>query len=338
MFNHSNHFFKFALLCYFLQFALFFHPMIDGLEVSKKRKELSQAFEQENAKQVKSIIDSKKVDLNSQTSDGETALMFAIDSTKTDVLSILIKNGASLEQVDSKGKTALIYAIEKNSTPSVQILIKAGANIHAVDSEGNPAFMYALSSGNQSILELFYQAKVDFNILNKKNQNALFFVTDPQTAQFLLDQGLNIEHRDHFGNTPFLAAALANKTSIAMYLHSKGANIVVADNKGYTALFPVAKNGNLALLQLLIDNKIPLDLADGYGYTPLMDAIINNHFYVVDCLIKAGASYKTYSWYACTLTIYPTFKKYSIPAYTTPLDLAKILDRKEIVDLLTPLY
>lgn len=278
------------------------------------------------------------VNLEEKTKEGKTALMFAVEKENVEIASFLIEKGVKLESKDSKGKTALFYAIS-NSQYLVSVLIGAGANINARDFEGTTPFMVAVASGKSNLIELFLQLPIDFKAINYQNRSALSFVAqtnDIQTASLLLEKGLEIDQKATNGYTPLLEAVHANKTEMAKFLIARGANATIRDSKGISAVYPAAKNGNLKLLQLLIAKQALLDTPDSYGFTPLMEAIVNDHFYIVECLLASGANQKVYTTSSVTITIFPSWKQYSIPYGTTPLELAKILGRTNIAALLNP--
>ncbi|TVR89521.1 MAG: ankyrin repeat domain-containing protein [Spirochaetaceae bacterium] len=71
--------------------------------------------------------------LLSQTG-GPTALHWAAGRGHTEIVLVLIENGAELEALDYLGRTALHLAHRYPST--VQVLLEAGANVNAQDSFG----------------------------------------------------------------------------------------------------------------------------------------------------------------------------------------------------------
>ena len=65
--------------------------------------------------------------VNSQTSDGQTPLMFAAKAGSTDNLWVLLEKGkADVDITDDYGKTALSYA---HNTDGIQLMIKYGAEL-----------------------------------------------------------------------------------------------------------------------------------------------------------------------------------------------------------------
>jgi ankyrin repeat protein len=217
------------------------------------------------------------------------------------------------------------------------MLIDAGANTNAHDSQRSTPLMYAAASGMPSLTELFLEIVTDYHTVNDKNQSALSFVArtnDIHTASFLLGQGLKVDQKSSDnGFTPFLEAVSANKMEMAKFLVENGANATVRDRQGVSAVYFAAKNGNLELLQFLIEKRALIDTPDSYGFTPLMEAILYDRFHIVECLLAAGANPEARTKTNVTLTLFPSWKKYAIPASTTPLELAKILGLTHIVEL-----
>jgi ankyrin repeat protein len=67
-------------------------------------------------------------DINRQLSDGgETVLMSAAANGKTEVVGVLLENGADVNLKDDRGFTALTYAKIGNHDDVVELLRKHGA-------------------------------------------------------------------------------------------------------------------------------------------------------------------------------------------------------------------
>ena len=68
-------------------------------------KELIKACEDGNLENVKSIIKSGGVNINTKNSDGETALIVASSCLYLEIVRYLIKNGADINAKDNNGRT-----------------------------------------------------------------------------------------------------------------------------------------------------------------------------------------------------------------------------------------
>jgi len=125
----------------------------------------------------------QKVDVNTPSADGGTAIMAAADYGCTRVLERLLDQGAAIDAQDNEGNTALIWskginttdallkhhanqelknkkgmtallaAAEKGSLDRVHALVDAGANVNAADPQGETALTIAGDLGSTEIVE-----------------------------------------------------------------------------------------------------------------------------------------------------------------------------------------
>ncbi|NGX62620.1 MAG: hypothetical protein KR126chlam6_00018 [Candidatus Anoxychlamydiales bacterium] len=92
-----------------------------------------------NIEGVKELI-KKGADVNKpKDRDGQKPLMIATQNGYTQIMEILIANGANVNAKDNEGVTALMYAVRNGHEDIVLKLIKKGADIDAKDNEGRTA-------------------------------------------------------------------------------------------------------------------------------------------------------------------------------------------------------
>ncbi|KAF3483408.1 uncharacterized protein GIQ15_02732 [Arthroderma uncinatum] len=76
---------------------------------------------------VYSILDRKWVDPNSRSSNGQTAMHYAVDMHNTTILRKLIKAGADINARDNTGKRPLDYARQNGDEDIIRLLLERGA-------------------------------------------------------------------------------------------------------------------------------------------------------------------------------------------------------------------
>ena len=96
----------------------------------------------------------KNADLNLQTPQGDTALIWAAQKGHIDCVKALLEAGATVDVTNEYGKTALMIAAV-NGHASVSALIQAGADMTAEDNCGDTASAYATQQQqHQKIIDL----------------------------------------------------------------------------------------------------------------------------------------------------------------------------------------
>jgi ankyrin repeat protein len=100
---------------------------------------------------------SKGANLNLQTVDGWTAVMYAIKFDVLDSLELLINAKADLNIQNNDGDTALMLACRKNSALIVKKLIDAGANMYIKNNNEQNSLIIASMKNNQPVIETLFQ-------------------------------------------------------------------------------------------------------------------------------------------------------------------------------------
>lgn len=113
---------------------------------------------------------------------------------------------------------------------------------------------------------------------------------DKQTFSDMVMLGYDIDEKDSDGYTPLMIAAALGKAEFAEFLINNGANVNERSYKGLTAMHRAAQEGHTQIILLLSEADALIDIPDNEGFTPLMKAIMAEKFFAVDFLIKRGAA------------------------------------------------
>uniref|UniRef100_F6THX2 Uncharacterized protein n=1 Tax=Macaca mulatta TaxID=9544 RepID=F6THX2_MACMU len=104
--------------------------------------------------------------------EGNTPLLFAINSRRQQMVEFLLKNQANIHAVDNFRRTALMLAVQHSSSSIISLLLQQNINIFSQDMFGQTAEDYAvccdLRSIQQQILE--HKNKILKNHLRNDNQ------------------------------------------------------------------------------------------------------------------------------------------------------------------------
>lgn len=104
-------------------------------------------------KVVKFLLD-KNVNIN-EASDYGTPLMAAVVKGSETIVKLLLDKKANTDITDINGFTALHYATQFKRVEIIALLIQAGADYKLKDGKNKSSYDYALESKNKEIIKLF---------------------------------------------------------------------------------------------------------------------------------------------------------------------------------------
>ena len=172
------------------------------------------------------------------------------------------KNKKSASYLDSsqKANLELFSAISSNNIKSVKHAIANGADINSKTKHGLTPLMIAAAAGNVEIANLLAVKEAELNS-NYKGWTSLHraaFYSNIEIVDFLLEMGLNIDVKDHIGQTPIHWPANYGRLIMVNHLISKGADVnAVAKGgafSGQTPLDAAIKDDQSAVAELLRKN------------------------------------------------------------------------------------
>ena len=90
-----------------------------------------------------------------------------------------------------------------------------------------------------------------------------------ELSQAFLDQGMNADVKDQFGDTALINASNYSHKEIIPLLLDHNANPDVQDSNGWTALMYASAYGSKEIVQLLLNHNADVDLKNDAGNTAL---------------------------------------------------------------------
>jgi len=178
-------------------------------------------------------------DVNAETNEGVTPLVFAVAANRQEVVKLLIKAGADVNKITSKYETPLLIAVKYQYAEIAEALIRAGAEIDFSDRHDATALHYAALYGYFQLADMliYYGASID----NKSIEGKTPLLTSiwagfDDISDLLIQNGANLEARDNEGYTPFLMAAMNGDTLIMELLRKKGVDIYATNLANHNAL------------------------------------------------------------------------------------------------------
>ena len=167
-----------------------------------------------------------KVDINEKSdSIRVTPLITAAENGHTEIVKLLLDNGAEVDSRDKYGRSALMRAAWYSHDAVVEILLDRGALVNATEKWGHTALMMAAKGGHIT------------------------------TARTLLDHGADLNAKDSWGITALMYATTNNRVEATRFLLEKGANVNAESRTQQTALIAAVVHGmgNKEILKLLVE-------------------------------------------------------------------------------------
>lgn len=160
---------------------------------------------------VKTLLDGG-ADINTRSQLGTTALFRALEKRHTEVADTLVAHPRlDLNAQSTDGWTVLIYYVTTNREEVVQRLLERGADPNVSDVDGDTALHRAAQYGNLRIMEMLLARGANANAKNKLGGTALMWAAafgHDQAVTMLLDKGADPKLKDADGIT---AAGWATK-------------------------------------------------------------------------------------------------------------------------------
>jgi ankyrin repeat protein len=170
--------------------------------------------------------------------NGNTELHNASHDGKLKVVNDLIKMGADINTKNHLDMTALEFASYKGHLEIVKVLVANDANVNNINALGFTAFMLSAQNGHLDICRMLIKAgaKVDVHDRGTTPLHLASIHGNTETVNLLIDEGANINARNHKGITALQLASLNGNIEIVKLLIKRGADINLSDNKDNAAL------------------------------------------------------------------------------------------------------
>jgi ankyrin repeat protein len=273
--------------------------------------------------EIAQILVAEGADVNARDDHGKTAVDYAVEYKKIEVLAVLRKAGAlvsytgekttdmtlailsqdhdkvrelleagvSVDMKTKSGKSLLVYAVGYNWGDIVELLIRKGANTAIEDESGWTPLTMAGMDNQKHMVDAFIKAGVNIPYAQDVKKNLYYAVIfgDIEKAKDALSKGADVNGRYKL-NTPVLTlAAYKNDVDMVTMLLEKGANPNILNDKGICPLAAGLKKGMAAMGKLLIDHGADVNAKDDAGWPLLYYAIKTGDAALVKQMLDKGA-------------------------------------------------
>ena len=123
----------------------------------------------------------KGANVNSIDSNKTTPLQYALIFYKSDIVKILIENGADVNKKNKFGAPPIFYAY--NDT-TIRLLLDAGANINYKTNDGITPLLSAIYKSNQNVAEKLIMHGADVNVISQDGTSPLHILNQRKNTFF----------------------------------------------------------------------------------------------------------------------------------------------------------
>lgn len=276
-------------------------------------KELFTACRNGDISKVRKLANPMNVNARDSNGRRSTPLHFAAGFGRSDVVELLLTNGANVHSKDEGGLVPLHNACSFGHADVVQLLLKHGADPNARDKWSYTPLHEAASKGKVDVVIVLIQNGADATIKNADGKTALdlaeptakLVLTGEYKKSELLEAArsgdeeklmslltpfnVNIHASDGRKSTPLHLAAGYNRVRIVQLLLNHGADVQAKDKGGLVPLHNASSYGHLEVTDLLIKSGANVNSQDLWLFTPLHEATSKNRTEVCTLLLSYGA-------------------------------------------------
>lgn len=195
---------------------------------------------------------------------------------KAGLIAELKKPGQDKDSQDSQENSALHFAVRNGHLKVAERLLKEGASVDPTDYLDMTPLHHAASAGHHDTVKLLlkYRASATKQT-HVYDRNPIYFAVSNghiETVQVLLQYGASIEDectRDD--DPPLHVAASSGQLAMMRFLIEKNRTLVNQENykNGHTALHEAVNSGNLDAVELLLKNGADINAKTHHGDTLL---------------------------------------------------------------------
>ena len=200
-------------------------------------------------------------DVNVQTADGSTALLWASYRDDLESVELLIRAGADVNIANDLGATPIWAASRNGSAAMADELLAAGADPDAPLLLGETPLVTASRSGNPEVVRMLLEKGANVNARGARGQTPLMFAAaqrHPEVVKVLLEHGADVH-----------AASDAWRQFMAQAPHAHPEHQAWFEHGGNTALMFAARVGDLESAKHLVAAGADVDAPSAWGTTPL---------------------------------------------------------------------
>ncbi|KAM3171904.1 hypothetical protein ACTXT7_015631 [Hymenolepis weldensis] len=243
----------------------------------------------------KPLVQTKwKADVNSRSVyDSQTVLMIAASRGYSDIVRILLVQGASVNARDSEGNFAIHLAAVNGHLECVKLLMDKRCLANVGNNRYRTPLMVAAAKGHTTIVNHFLDKGVNMAYqLNKNLESELTLAAKHnhlEVVKILLNRANTDIDRSTELNEAYSNALLSSTNEMIETLLSAGADANYFEIPDILPLFIAIGRRSMDLVKTLQRYGVDHNQVDRDGYNALMYAVLLENFEAVEYFISIGA-------------------------------------------------
>jgi ankyrin repeat protein len=173
-------------------------------------------------------LGSKTSEIDFAQSDGMTALHWAVDHQRADIVKKLLDAGSNPSLGTRYSITPLMIACRQGNSQVAELLVAAGAKVDSRALGDETPLMMSSRQGNASIVELLLSKGAEVDATDRKGQTALMWAAaagNTNCVKVLIDSGADMQKELRSGFTPFYFAARSGHIDATEYFVKRGMDV-----------------------------------------------------------------------------------------------------------------
>ncbi|ASQ45932.1 ankyrin repeat domain-containing protein [Legionella clemsonensis] len=267
------------------------------------------------------------IDFNKATPDGVTPILIATQKGHAKVIEQLCLGGVNPDMPDAKGSTPAHLAAACGHASAIEMLFKCGASLNKPNPKGLTPVILATQNGHAAIIKTLHQCGADLDQADSKGVTPVFTAAQCghiDVIKTLYDCGINLESLNKNQETLIHVAIKNKKLNVLITLYELNSNWEKALND-ITPAHIAIQQGNIDFIKSMLEKNIKFNV-------PYM-ANKNELKKLIEGYTKKNNSTQKVVW-AKMEQFVERQGNVEDRLSISPLDLAEIINRQDIVDLL----
>jgi len=262
------------------------------------RENFINACQQGNIEKVETYLRSNEIDVNLSTKNGMTPLHYACRNGHIDIVQLLLQQGEiNINSFDNSGVSPIRMAASRAHSYIVKMLLQQkNIDIHQPTTRSFHFKMtplaFACQYGHDDILELLIHHNININEKNHMGQTSFHIACragHENIVQLLLQQpNIDVNEGDFQAQTPlYIACEAGHENIVQLLLQQPNIDVNEGTFQSKTPLFIACSKGHTNIVKLLLQqNNIELNPLEKYDATPLYSACEKGHDNIVKLLLQ----------------------------------------------------